>query len=97
MTVRPDNRLADVPLRPVVCRGCGATVEARKSSWAQTSVQWTADAMARCPQRREAATLTGLGNGVFLLCSALRDSIEDAARRGDLPVVDEAGRDQASP
>lgn len=91
MTVRPDNRLADAPLRPVVCRGCGAAVKARKSSWAQTSVQWTADAMARCPQRKEAATLTGLANGVFLLCSALRDSIEDAARRGDLPMVDEVG------
>ena len=44
MTVRPDNRLADSPMVPVACRRCGACVSARKSSWNQTSVQWTAEA-----------------------------------------------------
>ena len=38
MTVRTDDRLLDTPLVPIDCRRCGATVEARKSSWAQTGV-----------------------------------------------------------
>lgn len=87
MTVRPDNRLLDAPLVPVNCRQCGATVRVRKSTWAQTSVQWDAAALAACVQRREASALADHGRGAFLVCSQLRDSIEDAARRGDLPIV----------
>lgn len=89
MTVRPDNRLRDAPLVPVDCRRCGATVGARKSSWAQTSVQWDAAAMAACVQRRVADALAGHGRGPLLVCSELRASIEDAALRGDVPIVDE--------
>ena len=54
MTVRPDNRYADSPMVPVACRRCGARVLARKSSWNQTSVQWDAEASARCLERRDA-------------------------------------------
>lgn len=90
MTIRPDNRLLDAPLAPVDCRRCGATVRVRKSTWAQTSVQWDAAAMAACVQRREASALDDHGRGAFLVCSQLRDSIEDAARRGDLPIVDDS-------
>ena len=89
MTVRPDNRLADAPMVSVGCRHCRATVEVRKSSWAQTSVQWNADATAACVQRQSAEALAGHGRGVFLVCSALRDSIDDAVRRGRVPIVDE--------
>jgi hypothetical protein len=75
---------------PVACRRCGCEVLARKSSWNQTSVQWNAAASARCLERRDADDLTAYaGRGVFLACSALRDSIVDAVRHGDLPVVDE--------
>ncbi len=90
MTVRTDSRLTDAPMLPVTCRRCGAEVLARKSSWQQTSVQWNAAAVARCPQRRDAQLLAAHGGrGVFLACSELRDSITDAARRGALPVRDE--------
>ena len=89
MTVRPDNRLLDAPLVPVACRTCGAAVHVRKSTWAQTTVQWNAEATARCIQRREAQRLSGHDRGVFLVCSELRDSIEDSVRRGDVPVLDE--------
>jgi len=89
VTVRPDNRLADAPMVSVGCRQCGAAVEVRKSSWAQTSVQWNADATAACVQRRSAEALAGHGRGLFLVCSELRDSIDDAVRRGQLPIVDE--------
>jgi hypothetical protein len=87
---RIDNRLADAPMVPVACRSCGATVLARKSSWNQTSVQWNAAASARCLERRDAEALAGhSARGLFLACSALSDSIVDAVRQGQMPVVDE--------
>lgn len=89
MTIRPDNRLLDVPLVRVGCGRCGATVRVRKSTWAQTSVQWDAAALDACIQRRQALALADHGRGAFLVCSELRDSIEDAARRGELPIVDD--------
>jgi hypothetical protein len=90
MAVRSDNRLADCPMVSVACRRCGAHMLARKSSWNQTSVQWTAEASARCLERRDAENLAAYaGRGVFLACSALSESIVDAVRHGDLPVVDE--------
>jgi hypothetical protein len=90
MAVRPDNRLADSPMVPVACGRCGASVLARKSSWNQTSVQWDAEASARCVERRDAANLAAYSAwGLFLACSAMNDAIVDAVRHGDLPVVDE--------
>ncbi len=90
MALRPDNRLDDSPMVPVACRRCDARVLARKSSWNQTSVQWNAEASARCLERRDADNLAGHSTrGLFLACSALSDSIVDAVRHGDLPVVDE--------
>jgi hypothetical protein len=86
-----DNRLDVMPMVPVACRGCGALVLARKSTWTQTSVQWNADATARCAERAEAQrTSAHAGRGVFLACSALGESIVDAVRHGDLAIVDEA-------
>jgi len=90
LAARTDNRLADVPMTSVVCRNCGARVLARKSSWNQTSVQWNAEATARCAERAEAQAMSAPGGrGVFLLCAALGESIAVAVRCGDLPIVDE--------
>lgn len=87
--MRTDNRLDDIPMARVTCRNCGAEVLARKSTWSQTSVQWNADATARCAERAEARRLTEPGSrGVFVACSALRESILDAVRHGDLSIVD---------
>ncbi|HSS23657.1 MAG TPA: ferredoxin [Mycobacterium sp.] len=89
-SVRHDNRLDEVPMIPVTCRNCGARVLARKSSWNQTSVQWNADATARCSERAEAEKMSAhASRSVFLMCSALSESILDAVRRGDLSIVDE--------
>jgi hypothetical protein len=89
-SVRADNRLDQMPMVPVACRNCGARVLARKSSWNQTSVQWNADATARCAERADAQKIATPGSrGVFLVCSALSASILDAARQGGLAVVDE--------
>ncbi|WP_096287375.1 ferredoxin [Mycobacterium ahvazicum] len=88
-TVREDNRLADMPMLPVACRRCQARVHVRKSSWNQTSVQWTAPALARCEERVAATQLAPYGGcNLFLSCSALTESIIDAVRAGALPVVD---------
>ena len=92
MTVRTDDRLTDAPMMPVTCRACGAEVLARKSSWQQTSVQWDAAALARCPQRHAAEQLSAPGGrGVFVSCSELRESIRQAVRDGVLPVLDDTG------
>lgn len=88
MTVRPDNRLSDAPMTPVVCETCGAQVLVRKASWQQTTVQWTREAAAMCLQRRELDALER-GDRRFMGCFELRDSIEAAARRGALAIVDD--------
>jgi hypothetical protein len=84
--VRTDNRLDAMPMVSVACRNCGARVLARKSSWNQTSVQWNADASARCAERLESQRIPG--HGLFLACSALRESIEGAVATGELTIVD---------
>ncbi len=88
-SARQDNRLDEMPMVTVTCRACGAQVLARKSSWNQTSVQWNADATARCPERAEAQKMSDHCGGVFLACAALSESILDAVRHGDLAIVDE--------
>ena len=88
MSLRADNRLADGPMTPISCTTCGATVEARKSSWEQTSVQWHDDAVARCLERRASTPRSGPDGAGFPGCQALRDSIREAAVRGELPVQD---------
>ena len=90
--VREDNRLDEMPMVPVECRNCGAHVLARKSTWNQTSVQWNADATARCAERAEPQKISAHGPDVFLVCFALSESITDAVRHGDLVIVDEIAR-----
>jgi hypothetical protein len=91
VSVREDNRLDDAPMVPVNCRRCAATILARKSSLAQTSIQWNAAAYEGCPERRAAELIAAHGTrGVFLGCAAVKASVADAVRRGELPVVDDA-------
>ena len=87
MRPRPDVRLEDGPMAPVSCATCGTRVEVRKSSWDQTTVQWTADAVAACVERRATSPTDGPNGGVFPGCVALRDSVRAAAVRGDLEVL----------
>ena len=89
-SVRTDNRLDEMPMLPVACGSCGARVLVRKSTWSQTTVQWNADATNRCAERAEAQKVSAhASRGVFLVCSALRESILDAVRNGELPIVDD--------
>ncbi|WP_436740124.1 ferredoxin [Streptomyces sp. BBFR102] len=92
--VRSDDRLLDAPMAPVDCGPCGARVDARKSSWEQTSVQWHADALAACVERRAA---TGGAGAVFTGCRALAQAIGEAAVQGRLRVQCEADGTGGSP
>ena len=83
--MREDNRLADgAPMRPLACERCAAQVLVRKSSWQQTSVQWTAEALAAC-RELGAAPMPG---PALAGCSQLRAAIHDAATSGKLPVIE---------
>jgi hypothetical protein len=84
--VKTDNRLDEMPMAPVVCRSCTAQVMVRKSTWNQTSVQWNSEATVRCAERQEAERIPG--HRIFLVCSALRESIEAAVVTGELTIVD---------
>lgn len=82
---RPDVRLDDGAMERVTCTTCTAGVEVRKSSWEQTSIQWHADALDACLERR--ASSPGVGpNATFAGCAALGDAIREAAVRGSLSV-----------
>ncbi len=87
---RPDVRLDDGPMQSVTCTACAAQVLARKSSWDQTSVQWTEQAMAACNERRQTLPPQERPNrNAFLGCSALKESIREAAVRGSLEIQDQ--------
>lgn len=88
MAVRPDVRLENGPMTPVACATCGAVVEARKSSWDQTSIQWTREARDGCVERRASSPRPGPNGAAFLGCAALNESLREAAVRGQLPVQD---------
>lgn len=90
MSPRPDVRLESAPMQPVACGACGAEVQARKSSWDQSTVQWTAAAVEQCEERRTTAEVSERPNrNAFAGCSALRASIREAAVRGTLSVTDD--------
>ncbi|MFI1567945.1 ferredoxin [Streptomyces sp. NPDC020490] len=95
MAVRPDNRLLDAPMVPVSCGACGARVEARKSSWEQTSIQWHAEALRSCAERRAAGC--GERPASFTGCRSLTTAIGEAAVRGRLRVQSEETDGTAGP
>lgn len=84
VAIRPDVRLDDGPMQSVCCRTCSAVVEVRKSSWEQTSIQWNADAVARCLERR--SRNDGTESLAFEGCGKLSESIRDAVSDGTLSV-----------
>jgi hypothetical protein len=84
-----DMRLyVEIGLAPVTCGRCGTEVLVKKNSAKHTSVQWTSDAVASCPEIG-AQVAAGMPGGQVLGCSMLKQSIEDAVRRGELTVPDD--------
>lgn len=76
-------------MHPVTCATCHARVAVRKSSWEQTSIQWNADAVERCLERRTAAALPGPNGAGFLGCQSLAETVRDAVLCGELVVLDD--------
>jgi hypothetical protein len=86
--IRSDNRLADLPMTPVECHRCHATVQVRKSSWQQTSVQWDEAGARTCPERRSSLSAGGIRDADFFTCAGLRESIAQAALSGEVPMAE---------
>ena len=74
-----EGRLVDV-----ACQQCDAHVRVRKNSEYHTSIQWTADAVARCEEF--ARTDSDGTRVVHESCPRLKASIEQAAKTGRLPM-----------
>jgi hypothetical protein len=74
-----EGRLVDV-----TCQQCDAQVRVRKNSEYHTSIQWSAEAVARCEEfaRPEAEG----ARPVHESCSRLKASIEQAVKTGRLPM-----------
>ncbi|WP_329240373.1 ferredoxin [Actinoallomurus sp. NBC_01490] len=86
--IRSDDRLADLPMTPVECLRCHATVQVRKSSWQQTSIQWDEAGARACLERRPALARGDLCAADFLTCAGLRESIDRAVVSGRMPVAE---------
>ena len=87
--MRPDER-DETPgwgLREIACRRCGTEVLVRKSSVAQTSVQWRGDSAQLCAELAEQRA-RGVHPALVPACESLRQSIDEAVREGLLEVAD---------
>jgi hypothetical protein len=86
-TVEDQRLYTSARLVEVACLDCLATVGVKKNSEHHTSVQWTAEARAQCP---ELSRRSG-GRDLQPACSRLVSSIERAARDGLVPIGAEDG------
>jgi hypothetical protein len=83
-----DKRLyVEIGMVPVRCRSCGTEVLVKKNSDKHTSVQWTSDPVASCPQFA-AAVEAGQRSEQYLGCPLLKQSIAQAVDDGTLVVPD---------
>lgn len=75
-------------VQPLSCDRCATVVLVRKSSLAQTSVQWP-EGSGRCAEFTEARAATDRPPAAVIpTCTRLRASIEHAVKKGELAVVD---------
>ncbi|AHH98488.1 hypothetical protein GCM10010174_70810 [Kutzneria viridogrisea] len=70
-------------LVPHNCRSCATTVLVKKNSLAHTSVQWTGEPAASCPEFAAA----GQSSALVPMCGRLRESIARAVLDGTIPVA----------
>jgi hypothetical protein len=83
-----DQRLyTSARLVEVACLDCLARVGVKKNSEHHTSIQWTAEARAHCPELSRRAG----GRDFQPPCTRLVASIEQAARDGRVPIGAEDG------
>jgi hypothetical protein len=83
-----DQRLyTSARLVEVACLDCLARVGVKKNSDHHTSIQWTAEARAHCPELSRRPS----GRESHPACPRLAASIEKAARDGAVPIGAEDG------
>ncbi|QIG43067.1 hypothetical protein G5V58_10120 [Nocardioides anomalus] len=83
-----DQRLyTSARLVQVACLDCLATVGVKKNSEHHTSIQWTAEARAACPELSRRTS----GRESHPACPRLAASIDAAAREGAVPIGAEDG------
>ncbi|AUM18090.1 hypothetical protein QM787_16355 [Rhodococcus ruber] len=71
-------------MHPVTCRTCGNRVLAEKYSPVHTSIQWLTDAARSCARFRADAEH---GRPALHSCADLRETVDDLADRGELPIT----------
>jgi hypothetical protein len=82
-----DRRLyVEIGLTPVVCATCGVEALVKKNSIKHTSVQWTGEGVAACPEISAARAADPAA--LVLGCPNLAASIADAVRSGAVVVPD---------
>jgi hypothetical protein len=82
-----DRRLyVEIGLSPVVCDSCGVEALVKKNSQKHTSVQWTTEGVAACPEI--AAARAADPAALILGCPRMTASIADAVRSGAVVVPD---------
>jgi hypothetical protein len=86
-TVADKRRYVEDGLVPVRCARCATEVLVKKNSQKHTSVQWTSDAAATCPEIA-AQVAAGAQGARILGCGTLRQSIDDAIASGVVTVPD---------
>lgn len=83
-----DQRLyTSARLVEVACLDCLAKVGVKKNSEHHTSIQWTAEARAHCPELSRRPS----GRESHPACPRMAASIEAAAREGQVPIGAEDG------
>jgi hypothetical protein len=86
-TADDKRRYVEDGLEPVSCSRCATRVLVKKNSPRHTSVQWTSDAAASCPEIG-AQVSAGARGGQILGCGMLKQSIEAAIVAGVLSITD---------
>lgn len=86
-TLEDQRRYTQARLTRVACLDCLAAVGVKKNSEHHTSIQWTGESRAHCP---ELSRRTG-GRDSHPACPRMIASIEAAAREGHVPIGAEDG------
>jgi len=86
MSVRTDIRLLDVPMQDLSCQACAASVQVRKATWQQTSIQWDETGTASCQERAKYLEEGGK-TSEFRGCEQLAETIRQATADGRIEVV----------
>ncbi|HEY9563463.1 MAG TPA: hypothetical protein VIR30_06815 [Nocardioides sp.] len=89
-TIEDQFLYTEARLNQVECLDCLATVGVKKNSEHHTSIQWSGQAVSRCPEFARMSTAPD-GRQVHVSCPRLVASIEAATREGKIPIGAEDG------